>query len=78
MKPLLTIAWERWKIIGTQIGGFNARLLMTLFYLTILLPFSLINTLTADPLKIKSTDLTHMRDERQPVGETLEAARRQF
>lgn len=78
LRTVLSIAWERWKIIGTQIGSFNARLLMTLFYFTVLLAFGLSNTLIADPLRIKRPDFAAIRAQRRPVREALEAARRQF
>lgn len=78
MKGILHIAWNRWKIITQQIGDFNGRLLMTVFYFTILLFFGLRFTLLADPLRIKKPDFGPARQPRRPVGESLEAARRQF
>lgn len=78
IRNIVSIAWERWKIIGTQVGDFNARVLMSLFYFTVVLVFGVINTVINDPLHIKHLDFAGVRRERKPVGETLETSRRQF
>jgi hypothetical protein len=51
---------------------------MTLFYFTVVLPFGIVHTFFSDPLKIKRPSFEIPRRERHPVGETLEAAQRQF
>jgi hypothetical protein len=45
---------EGWKGVARKIGDFQARLLLTLFYLIIIGPFALLIRWRADPLGIKS------------------------
>lgn len=75
---ILNIALKRWKIVGTIIGGVNARLLMMLVYVTVIPIFGIANTYFADPLRIKKPTFDGVRLERRPVGETLEDARKQY
>lgn len=44
--------WEAWKRFGRRVGDFQARLLLVLFYFTVLAPFALVLRLTADPLAL--------------------------
>lgn len=46
-------AWHFWKQIGQKIGDFIARVVLTIFYFTILVPFGLGVRLFSDPLAIK-------------------------
>lgn len=46
-------AWERWKQIATTIGDFQARVVLSLFYFVVVLPFGLGVRLFADPLAIR-------------------------
>lgn len=78
MLSLIKIAWERWQIIGTQIGDFNARILMTAFYFSALLVFGIRDTWFADPLKIKAPSFDTPRSQRRPLVDDLKAAQRQF
>lgn len=45
--------WEGWKRVGQWIGDAVARIVLTVFYFTIFLPFGLMSRLFADPLQIK-------------------------
>jgi hypothetical protein len=45
--------WAWWKVVGQAIGDFIARILLTIFYFTIFMPFGLIVRLVSDPLDIK-------------------------
>jgi hypothetical protein len=45
--------WAAWKRLAHKIGNFQARVLLTLLYAIILLPFGLIVRLFSDPLRIK-------------------------
>jgi hypothetical protein len=45
--------WEGWKKIAHKIGNFQARVLLTVFYAVLLLPFGLAARLFSDPLRIK-------------------------
>ncbi len=45
--------WEAWKDIAHQIGTFQARLLLTILYFVLVLPFGLVVRWFSDPLRIK-------------------------
>ena len=51
--PLRTKLWERWKKIGHAIGNFQARVLLTLIYAVLIMPFGLLVRVFADSLHIK-------------------------
>jgi len=70
------LAWTRWTIIGDAFGDFQARLFAVVFYFTIFAPFALIARLSNDPLHLRTPDTTWI--ERNPVGSSLEDAKRQF
>jgi hypothetical protein len=50
---LLKRLWEGWKRIGRKIGDFQARVLLTVFYAVLILPFGLAVRIFADPLRIR-------------------------
>ena len=45
--------WAAWTHLAKNIGNFQARVLLTVLYAVVLLPFGLIVRLFADPLRIK-------------------------
>jgi hypothetical protein len=45
--------WEGWKKIAHIIGNFQARVLLTIFYAVLVLPFGIAARLFSDPLRIK-------------------------
>ncbi len=45
--------WVRWKRIAHAIGTFQARVLLTVLYVVLLLPFALIARLAADPMQLR-------------------------
>jgi hypothetical protein len=53
MKSILRRLWEGWKRVGRAIGNFQARVLLTVFYAVLILPFGLAVRLFADSLKIR-------------------------
>ena len=75
MKEIINLSWDRFKIITAIIGDVQGRLIVTLFYFTILVPFGLASRLFSDPMRLKVTDAAWV--ERVPVSEALEAAQRQ-
>jgi len=46
--------WHAWKRLAHKIGNFQARVLLTLLYAIVVLPFGLIARIFSDPLKIKN------------------------
>jgi hypothetical protein len=45
--------WEAWKRVAHKIGNFQSRVLLTIFYFIVVLPFGLAARLFSDPLRIK-------------------------
>ena len=76
--PSITqIAWERMKIITSIIGDIQGRLISTLMYFTIVVPFGVISTLVTDPLQRKGENVHPSWGKRDPVDNHLDSAMRQ-
>jgi hypothetical protein len=45
--------WQAWKDLAHKIGNFQARVILTIFYAVLVLPFGLMARLFSDPLRIK-------------------------
>jgi hypothetical protein len=45
--------WQAWKDLAHKIGNFQARVILTIFYAILVLPFGLMARLFSDPLRIK-------------------------
>ncbi|RME59166.1 hypothetical protein D6779_04935, partial [Candidatus Parcubacteria bacterium] len=54
MKQILNKIWERWKWFGQLIGDFVARIILSLFYFTVVVPFALGVRLLGNPLTAKA------------------------
>ncbi|MCB8927441.1 MAG: hypothetical protein H6652_17655 [Ardenticatenaceae bacterium] len=74
MKEALSKFWAAWKKFGHIMGDFVARIVLTIFYFTVFLPFGLIITLFSDQLDMK--DLKPSWLDRKTKDLTLEDARR--
>lgn len=75
MRNGLKSLWEGWKRIAHAIGNFQARVLLTLIYAILILPFGLVVRLFSDSLKIKKRP-SEWQDYPPPTG-GMEEARRQ-
>lgn len=53
IKMFLDSLRDRWKRIAHAIGVFQTRLVLTIFYYTLLLPFALLVRLFLDPLALR-------------------------
>jgi len=49
----LKVIWRGWQWVGKALGDFIARLVLSLLYFTLVLPFGLITRGTADPLSLQ-------------------------
>jgi hypothetical protein len=49
----LKALWSAWKRLAHKIGNFQARVLLTVLYATVVLPFGVIVRLFSDPLHMK-------------------------
>lgn len=45
--------WEAWKRLAHKIGNFQARVLLTVIYSVLILPFGMVVRCFSDPLRIK-------------------------
>lgn len=77
MREIASITWDRLKIIAAIVGDIEARVIVTVFYFTILVPFGLLSRLGSDPLRIAPTSESSHWVERDPVHGDLESAQRQ-
>jgi len=67
--------WNGWKRVGSLIGDVIGRLVLTLLYFTLVLPFGLIMRLGRDPLALRRSHSPRWL-ERQPLPDTLDEAGR--
>jgi hypothetical protein len=72
---ILKRIWNTWKKVGAAIGDFIARLVLSILYFTVVLPFGLITRLGRDPLgvNLEGSVQWHKRSTRD---HTLEDGRR--
>ena len=73
---LLSVIWRKWRAFGKVMGDFVARIIMTIFYFTIALPFGVGVRLFKDPLHLKKQESGWRK--REDREETLESARRLY
>lgn len=53
MADMLRRLWQAWKRIAHRIGNFQARVLLTVIYAVLILPFGLAIRFFSDPLRIR-------------------------
>lgn len=75
MKSSLRRLWEGWKRVARAVGNFQARVLLTLFYAILILPFGVAVRLFADPLRIRHPLEKWIDRDANPMD--MAAARRQ-
>lgn len=75
---LLRKLWQAWKRFGQFVGDVLARVVLTLFYFTVFLPFGLSVTLLSDPLRVRRPGNPHLWLSRQTRDRSIDGARRQF
>ena len=75
---MLRKIWHAWKRFGQFMGDILARVVLTLFYFTIFLPFGLAVTLLSDPLRMRRPQTIPFWLARETGDQTLNEARRQF
>ena len=74
-RALRTKLWEGWKKFGHALGNFQARVLLTVIYSILILPFGLIVRLFADSLHSKKRPEQWF--DHPPMPNDLNEARRQ-
>jgi hypothetical protein len=78
MLRFLKRLWVGWKEIAGCIGDFQSRLLLTVFYFTVALPFGLLVRIASDPLRVRRPPSPSGWMNRPPQKTDLPAAQRQF
>ncbi len=68
---------QRWMTFSLKIGNFQSRILLSLLYFTILLPFSAAQTFLGDPMGMKASHKPGWLAW-QHTSDTLEKAQREF
>ena len=72
------IVWKRWQQFGQLIGDLFARIVLTILFFTVLLPFGIGIRLFGDPLKLKSDNQGTYWMEYSADAPNLLRSRRQF
>jgi len=72
--------WNRWLVLAQKIGKFQSRIVLTVVYFVIVLPFGLGVRLLADPLRIRRRSVQAQSNwsARQTSDVDLDASYRQF
>ncbi len=73
---MLQKAWKIWKRFGELVGNLLARLVLTVFYFTLFVPFAIGLRLFGDPLQIKRVPALSWQGRETPVDD-LTSARKQ-
>lgn len=71
---IVSITWHRFSLIMAVVSDATARIISTLFYFTLLVPFGLASRLFSDALNRNGTATWH---DREPVPTDVESARLQ-
>lgn len=74
---MLRQLWQEWLVLARHIGNFQARVLITLVYFTLILPFGLVVAFVADTLRMKRVPANRAWLERSTRDLDLEQARKQ-
>ena len=73
---MLKRLWEAWKRLAHKIGDFQARVILTIFYAVLVLPFGLAVRLFADPLRTRRLPAHWLEHSGEPAD--MGRARRQW
>ena len=76
MEPV-KLFWRKWLVVARAIGNFQGQVILTIFYLVLLLPVGILFRIFADPLKLHKKLRTNFEDWQHPK-EDLDQARKQY
>lgn len=77
--PIHKRIWKWWVPKAHRFGNFQARLILTVFYFTMFMPFAILVKLFTDPLRIKPKTKKGWIDRKdEQVDDLLARARKQF
>jgi hypothetical protein len=75
---MLSRLWARWKIIARKIGDIQSRLLLCVFYYSILAPVGVAVRLLSDPLRLTRQGASQWLPIAGHAAASEDRARRQF
>jgi hypothetical protein len=77
-RSMIRVLWEAWKAFGHKVGTFQARVLLTVFYFTISVPFVCIVRLFLDPLHMRRQKTSNWVAKIPLEGDALAQAHKEF
>jgi hypothetical protein len=75
---ILRAGWVRWKAFAQRIGDVQARILLSVCYALVLLPFALAVRVFSDPLRLRATSLAGWLARPPGDSDPRRQAQRQF
>ena len=72
------LGWSRWRTLSQKAADLLARIILTVFYFTAVVPFGVARTWLADPLRLRPSNQPRHWLPRQTRDRTLDDARRQY
>jgi len=78
---LVKILWKKWLALAKPIGNFNAQVILTVFYLILILPLGIAYRLFSDPLNMKLEKISKQKTsfaKWEHPKQNLEEARKQY
>ncbi|HAJ06117.1 MAG TPA: hypothetical protein DCL76_06140 [Chloroflexi bacterium] len=77
IKSVLSSFWDKWKKFGQFLGDLFARVVLTILFFTLMVPFGIGMRIFGDPFKLKENDSTYW-DVYPTIDSSLFDSRRQF
>ena len=75
---MLRKLYQKWMVIANAIGNFNSRVVLSILYALVVLPFGLLVKIFLDPLRIKRSARGKGWSDVEAPTLTVEDGRRQF
>lgn len=72
------LGWAKWRELSRRAGELQARIILTIFYFTLVAPFGLLRGFLSDPLRLRPASQGRAWLPRRTRDLSLEDARRQF
>lgn len=77
-KNIFKRIWQSWNDFSKRMGAFQSRIILSLFFFTLVSPFALAVRMLSDPLRLKYRRLTSWWISKKETKNELEQFRRQF
>ena len=71
-------SWAAWKSLGFQLGNYQSRVLLALFYFVVVFPFGMVVRLFKDPLQLKPHQTSGTWGTREKSDADMDSVRSQF